>query len=96
MIGSTANYIATGLKWRRGEPWLEEIRVPANLPWEETDLSIKHPRADWTKWGVTYPDGQPLPNDAMPTSVLLPMGATMVTAMPVRMNAFTRSGRLPR
>src|SRR5580698_4831908 len=28
VIGSTANYIATGLKWRRGEPWLQEVRVP--------------------------------------------------------------------
>ena len=28
VIGSTANYIANGLKWRRGEPWLEEIRCP--------------------------------------------------------------------
>ena len=27
VIGSTANYIATGLKWRRGEPWLQEVRV---------------------------------------------------------------------
>src|SRR5204862_6745438 len=24
VIGSTANYIANGLKWRRGEPWLQE------------------------------------------------------------------------
>ena len=31
VIGSTANYIATGLKWRRGEPWLEEVRAPANF-----------------------------------------------------------------
>ena len=28
VIGSTANYIANGLKWRRGEPWLQEVRVP--------------------------------------------------------------------
>ncbi len=74
VIGSTANYIANGLKWRRGEPWLEEIHVPANLPWAETDLSIKHPRSQWAQWGVTYPDGRPLPSDDMPTSVLLPMG----------------------
>lgn len=74
VIGSTANYIATGLKWRRGEPWLEEIRVPQNLPWEQTDLSIKHPRSQWAKWGVTYPDGRALPNDDLPASVLLPMG----------------------
>src|SRR3954469_4132810 len=57
VIGSTANYIATGLKWRRGEPWLQEIRVPANLPWQETDLAITHPRSQWVKWGVTYADG---------------------------------------
>ena len=31
VIGSTANYIATGLKWRRGEPWLQEVRAPQNL-----------------------------------------------------------------
>lgn len=80
VIGSTANYIATGLKWRRGEPWLEEIRVPANLesrfPWDQADLTIRHPRAKWAAWGVTYADGRPLPNDAMPASVLLPMGRT--------------------
>ena len=74
VIGSTANYIATGLKWRRGEPWLEEIRVPANLPWEETDLAIKHPRSQWAKWGVTYRGRRPLANDDLPASVLLPMG----------------------
>src|SRR5689334_10892331 len=76
VIGSTANYIATGLKWRRGEPWLQEIRVPQNLPWDQTDLSVKHPRSKWAAWGVTYPDGKPLPNDDLPTSVLLPMGRT--------------------
>ena len=32
VIGSTANYIATGLKWRRGEPWLQEVRAPAEFP----------------------------------------------------------------
>jgi lytic murein transglycosylase len=76
VIGSTANYIATGLKWRRGEPWLQEVRVPPNLPWEQTDLSTKHPRSKWAAWGVTYPDGRPLPNDDLPASVLLPMGRT--------------------
>jgi lytic murein transglycosylase len=76
VIGSTANYIATGLKWRRGEPWLEEIRVPANLPWEQTDLMVQLPRAKWAQLGVTYPDGRALPNDNLPASVLLPMGRT--------------------
>jgi lytic murein transglycosylase len=74
VIGSTANYIASGLKWRRGEPWLEEVRLPANFPWEQADLTIQHPRAKWIELGVSYTDGRMLPNDNLPASVLLPMG----------------------
>ena len=74
VIGSTANYIANGLKWRRGEPWLQEVRVSANLPWDQADLTIKQPRSKWAQWGVTYPDGRALPTDDLPSSLLLPMG----------------------
>jgi len=74
VIGSTANYIATGLKWRRGEPWLQEVRVPQNLPWQESDLAIRHPRSKWAQWGVTFADGRALPGDNLPASLLLPMG----------------------
>jgi lytic murein transglycosylase len=80
VIGSTANYIANGLKWRRGEPWLQEVRVtgpsnfPSNFPWDQADLTIQLPRSKWAQLGVTYPDGRPLPNDDMPASLLLPMG----------------------
>jgi hypothetical protein len=80
VIGSTANYIANGLKWRRGEPWLQEVRVPQNLPsgfsWDQADLTIQHPRSKWAQFGVSYPDGKPLPNDNLPASLLLPMGRT--------------------
>src|SRR5215475_8342984 len=53
VIGSTANYIATGLKWRRGEPWLEEVRVPPNadFPWDQADLTIQQPRTKWAQLG---------------------------------------------
>jgi len=76
VIGSTANYIANGLKWRRGEPWLQEIRVPPNLPWDQADLTIQLARSKWAQLGVTYPDGKALPSDDLPASVLLPMGRT--------------------
>ena len=80
VIGSTANYIANGLKWRRGEPWLQEVRAPqtaaSGFPWDQADLTIKLPRSKWAQLGVTYPDGKPLPNDDMTTSMLLPMGRT--------------------
>jgi lytic murein transglycosylase len=82
VIGSTANYIANGLKWRRGEPWLQEVRVPqelpssfpSNFPWDQADLTIQLPRSKWAQLGVLYPDGKPLPNDELPSSLLLPMG----------------------
>jgi lytic murein transglycosylase len=80
VIGSTANYIATGLKWRRGEPWLEEVHAPpntaSNFPWDQADLTIQLPRSKWAQFGVTYADGRNLPNDNMPASLLLPMGRT--------------------
>jgi lytic murein transglycosylase len=78
VIGSTANYIANGLKWRRGEPWLQEVRMPQNpasgFSWDQADLTIQHPRSKWAQFGVTYPDGRALPNDNLPGSLLLPMG----------------------
>jgi lytic murein transglycosylase len=78
VIGSTANYIANGLKWRRGEPWLQEVRAPSDssssFPWGQADLTVQLPRSKWAQLGVTFPDGKPLPNDELPSSLLLPMG----------------------
>ncbi|MBX9591638.1 MAG: lytic murein transglycosylase [Hyphomonadaceae bacterium] len=73
VIGSSANFIAH-LGWQRGQPWLEEVQVPGNLAWEEADLAVQHPRAKWAGWGVTRADGRPLPADALPASLVLPMG----------------------
>jgi lytic murein transglycosylase len=73
VLGSTANYLV-GLGWRRGEPWLTEVRVPASMPWDQADLDIKLPRAKWASFGVTLADGRPLPEDNLPASLLLPMG----------------------
>jgi lytic murein transglycosylase len=72
-LASAANLLAQN-GWRRGEPWLQEVRVPGNLPWEEADLAIKHPRSQWANWGVTSADGRALPADNLPASLLLPMG----------------------
>src|ERR1700738_641810 len=74
VIGSTANCIATRLKWLRGDPWLQEVRVSQNVPWDQADLAIRLPRSKWAQFGVTYPDGRPLPNDYLPAALVLPMG----------------------
>ncbi len=73
VIGSTGKYLVH-LGWRRGEPWMQEVRVPATMKWEEADLTIQHPRSQWGKWGVTRPNGSALQADNMKASLVLPMG----------------------
>ena len=73
VIGSTANYMKN-LGWRPNEPWIEEVRVTKDLPWDKADLAIKLPRSQWADWGIQYPDGSAIPADAMTASLLLPMG----------------------
>jgi lytic murein transglycosylase len=73
VIASTANFLVH-LGWRRDEPWLQEVRVPDNLPWDQADLAVQHPRSKWAAWGVTSGDGRRLPADSLPASLLLPMG----------------------
>ena len=71
-LASAANYLSQ-IGWRRGEPWLQEVTVPANMPWQEADLDIQHPRSQWAAWGVKATNGT-LPKDNMPASLILPMG----------------------
>jgi len=71
-LASGANFLVS-LGWRRGEPWLQEVRVPQNLPWDQADLAIKHPRSQWVAWGVKAAHGT-LQADDLPGSLILPMG----------------------
>ncbi len=71
-LASAANFLVT-LGWQRDQPWLQEVRVPANLPWQEADLSIQHPQSKWVAWGVKAAHGA-LPAGDLPASLILPMG----------------------
>ena len=73
VLASTANLLRKH-GWQPGQPWLQEVKVPAELPWEEADIAIKHPRKQWAKWGVTAVSGKPLKADGFAASLLLPMG----------------------
>lgn len=73
IIGSSANFVAA-LGWRRGEPWIEQVRVPRNLPWDQADLTTTHPRSKWLAWGVQSMDSNIVPDNDLPVSLLLPMG----------------------
>jgi len=71
MASSAALLIKHG--WQANQPWLQEVRVPADLPWDQADIAIQHPRSQWAKWGVKAVDGK-LKADNFPASLLLPMG----------------------
>lgn len=80
LIKSTPDALASAANlmrhfgWRRGEPWIEEVRVPRSLPWDQADIAIRHSRAQWAKWGVRKANGSGLRKDRLPASLLLPMG----------------------
>lgn len=73
VLGSTGNLVRN-FGWRAGEPWLQEVRVPRKMPWDQADIAISHSRAQWAKWGVTRADGRRLKADKLRAALLLPMG----------------------
>ena len=73
VIMTTANFVRS-LGWRAGEPWLEEVRVPDDMPWDQTGRSSRLPISQWSAWGVTDQDGSPLKDKGVPGGIVLPMG----------------------
>jgi lytic murein transglycosylase len=73
VLASTANLLRKH-GWQPGQPWLQEVTVPEDMPWEEADIAIQHPRKQWAKWGVKAASGKPIKADGFGASLLLPMG----------------------
>jgi lytic murein transglycosylase len=71
-LASAANFL-TSLGWQRGQPWLQEVTVPKDMPWQEADNTIQHPVSQWVKWGVRPAHGALAAGD-LPASLILPMG----------------------
>nr|WIE94178.1 lytic murein transglycosylase [Mesorhizobium sp. WSM4875] len=60
--------------WKRDQPWVEEVRVPDDMPWDQTGRTNKLPLSQWAQWGVTNPDGTPLVDNGLKAGLALPMG----------------------
>jgi lytic murein transglycosylase len=71
-LASAANFLVS-LGWQRGQPWLQEVTVPKDMPWQEADNTIQHPVSQWVKWGVRPAHGALAAGD-LPASLILPMG----------------------
>lgn len=61
------------LGWRPNEPWLQEVRLPADFDWSLTGLTTTRTVADWASLGVTARDGT-LANGSLDASILIPQG----------------------
>ncbi|MHA6684027.1 lytic murein transglycosylase [Mesorhizobium sp. A556] len=78
--GSAPDAIMTTAKklqvkgWKRDQPWIEEVRVPENMPWDQTGRTNKLPLTQWAEWGVTNPNGTPLTDNGLKAGLALPMG----------------------
>ena len=60
------------LGWRAGEPWLQEVAVPAKLDWSKSGLRTQLKASEWAKMGVKPRHGKLSSN--LPASLLLPQG----------------------
>ena len=62
-----------GFGWRAGEPWMQEIIVPENLPWEDTGVETTKSVSEWARLGVKPRSGK-FEGPNLKASVMLPMG----------------------
>ncbi|PYE90191.1 lytic murein transglycosylase [Phyllobacterium leguminum] len=69
----TAARMISDLGWQKGQPWLEEVRLTKDLPWEQAIRTNRLPHSKWAAWGVEGMNG-PLGPDDGNASLLLPMG----------------------
>lgn len=70
---TTAKFIQN-MGWRRGEPWIEEVRLPADFPLERASVYSREPRSAFAALGVTKADGSPLETDGLQASIVMPQG----------------------
>ncbi len=76
----TAAKFIQSLGFVHGQPWIQEVTLPENLPWEKTGLQPGMKAGDWFALGVTPRDG----NTAFPqleASVVIPQGRKGVAFM---------------
>lgn len=73
VFASTANYLAKS-GWSSGQRWGRAARVPANFPADMVGPKIIKPLSYWRQLGVTDINGNPLPSEDMPASIVAPDG----------------------
>ncbi|MBT9371050.1 lytic murein transglycosylase [Rhizobium sp. CSW-27] len=69
----TAASFIRSLGFRAGQPWIQEVDVPDNLPWERSGLGNEIPASEWFRLGVKPRDGN-TSFGTLPAALILPQG----------------------
>ncbi|WP_275783539.1 lytic murein transglycosylase [Pararhizobium gei] len=76
----TAAKFINSLGFKAGEPWIQEVSLPENLPWEKTGLQPGMTAGDWFALGVKPRDGN-MGFPQLGASVVIPQGRHGVAFM---------------
>ncbi len=76
----TAAKFIKSLGFTAGRPWIQEVSLPENLPWEKTGLQSGMTAGDWFTLGVKPRDGNTAFSQ-LPASVVIPQGRHGVAFM---------------
>jgi lytic murein transglycosylase len=75
VFASTANHLTkAGGGWLAGVPWGVEVKLPVGFPYQQAELDIEQPIANWRQLGVTTAGGMPLPEYPGGTSIIVLAG----------------------
>ncbi|MFK7943111.1 MAG: lytic murein transglycosylase, partial [Paracoccaceae bacterium] len=58
--------------WRKGEPWLQEVKMPSRFDWSQTGIHVTKPASEWASMGVVARNGSLSKN--LQASIILPQG----------------------
>jgi len=74
---STGNLLKN-YRWKKGEPWGYEVRLPRNFPWAEAEYKVRKTLAEWSRMGVRRVNGSALAGGALTAqheaSIIIPAG----------------------
>ncbi|CDZ47463.1 lytic murein transglycosylase [Neorhizobium galegae] len=69
----TAAKFIQSMGFKPGQPWIQEVTLPENLPWDRSGLGNEVPASEWFKLGVTPRDGATNFGN-LPAALILPQG----------------------
>jgi lytic murein transglycosylase len=69
----TAAKFIQSMGFKPGQPWIQEVTLPENLPWDKSGLGNEMPASEWFKLGVVPRDGVTSFGN-LPAALILPQG----------------------